>query len=243
MRHTTLTAIIGLALSAQMATGQVRLEPEFSIWDFELGAPVTQAPDIKVGEIACGTNGGPQGRPLVSFADYETCEPEPSGLREVSFTYDDEQDYIALALNAEYKFLYGGTSVFAHPVIVSVLVDPEGIVQGRRIFTDDRIDTYDRRNAVTLICNFKARFTNWSLKCRDIDMKEGEQPVGKQLIHELCTGESPDGTRLLELEATLLRKKGQRGLNPETQEVNQGYFESKTRFEEVQKPYEPGAPR
>lgn len=243
MKSTSLIALFCLGLSTQMSVAQVQVEPEFSIWDVELGEPISLAPDNQVAEIACGTNGGPPGRPLKSFDDFMDCNPEESGLREVSFTYDDEQDYIALALNSEFKFLHGGTSVFAHPVIVSVLVDPEGIVQGRRIFTDNRVSDYDRRNAVTLIRNFKARFSDWSLTCRDLDMKDGEQPVGKQFIHELCTGESPEGDTLVELEATLLRKKGQEGLNPETREVNTGYFESQTRYEEVKAPYEPGASR
>lgn len=239
MRKNTLLAIFSLGLSAHAAFGQVQIEPVYSIWDVTLGQPVTQVPDGDVGEIACGTSGGPPGQILASLQDFMTCTPEPSGLHEVVFSYDDEQDYIALALEAEYKFLRGGTSVFAHPVIVSVLVDPAGIVQGRRIVTDDRVSVNERRSAFTLIRNFKARYGKWSLDCADIDMKEGEQPVGTQFIHELCTGQSPDGLTLIAIEASYLRKKGQRAISQETQEVNAGYFESQTRYEEVLAPYTP----
>lgn len=239
MRRHALLAIFCLGLSSNASFGQVRIEPVFSIWDVTLGQHASELPDADVGEIACGTAGGPPGQPFASFRDFLTCPPEQSGLREVVFSYDDEQDYIALALNAEYKFLHGGTSVFAHPVIVSLLVDPSGIVQGRRIFTDNRISDSERRTAVTLMRNFKARYGNWSLNCADIAMKEGEQPVGNRFIHELCTGQSPDGRTLIAIEATMLRKKGQRGVNRETQEVNTGYFESQTRYEEVLSPYAP----
>lgn len=239
MRNKTLPVLLGLCLSAQAAFAQVQIKPVFSIWDVNLGQPVSQIPEADVGEIACGTAGGPPGQALASFADFQLCAPESSGLREVAFSYDDEQDYIALALEAQYRFLSGGTSVFAHPVIVSLLIDPAGIVQGRRIVTDDRISTNDRRTAVTLIRNFKARYGAWSLDCADIPMQEGQQPVGTQFIHELCTGQSPDGRVKIAIEASYLRKKGQLAINPQTQEVNKGYFESQTRYEEVLSPYIP----
>lgn len=241
MRRTPLPPLIALALSlaAPAAHGQEQIAPVLSIWDIALGQPVIQVPEIAVGEIACGTAGGPPGQPLPAFDDFMTCAPEASGLREIAFSYDDEQDYIARALEVEYRFLQGGTSVFAHPVIVSLLVDASGLVQGRRIVTDDRISDHDRRTAVTLSRNFKARFGDWSLTCTDLPMQEGEQPVGNQFIHELCTGRSPDGQTLIAIEASYLRKKGQRAVNQETQEVNKGYFESQTRYEEVLSPHAP----
>ena len=239
MRKKILLALLGLCVFAQASFGQVQIEPAFSIWDVTLGQDISQVPVSDVGEIACGTNGGPPGQALVSFKDFATCQPEPSGLREVVFSYDDEQDYIALALEVRYKFLQGGTSVFAHPVIVSLLVDEAGVVQGRRIVTDNRIPIGERRTAFTLIRNFKARYGDWGLNCADIAMKEGEQPVGNQFIHELCTGQSPDGGTLIAIEASYLRKKGQRAVNQETQEVNKGYFESQTRYDEVLSPYSP----
>lgn len=239
MRNRILLALAGLGLSSGVALAQVQIEPAFSIFDVKLGEPVTQVPESAVGEIACGTAGGPPGKPLATFRDFLTCTPEDSGLREVAFSYDDEQDYIAMARDLQYKFLQGGTSVFAHPVIVSMLVDPDGIVQGRRIVTDDRISANERRTAVTLIRNFKARYGSWSLDCNDIAMKEGEQPVGNRFTHELCTGRSPDGLTRIAIEASYLRKKGQLGVNPETQKVNKGYFESQTRFEEMLAPYTP----
>ena len=70
-------------------------------------------------------------------------------------------------------------------------------------------------------------------------MKEGEQPVGNVFVHEQCNGQSPDGSTRIAMEASYLRKKGQRGVNRETQEVNKGYFESQTRYEEILYPYKP----
>jgi hypothetical protein len=242
MRNSTLPGLLGLTLlglSASAALSQTLIEPVYSIWDVTLGQPVSDLPDIAVAEIACGTAGGPPGQALVSFRDYLSCLPEPSGLYEVQFIYDDEQDFVARALELEYQFLRGGTSVYAHAVIVSVLIDAQGIVQGRRIVTDDRAEDLARRTAYTLINNFRAQFSTWTLDCADIPMQEGELPVGNEFIHERCTGQSPDGSTNVAIEASYLRKKGQRAVNQETQQVNIGYFESQTRFEEVLAPYSP----
>lgn len=245
MRSRTLPALLGLlvfgpGLVVSPVLAQELIEPVYSIWDVTLGQPVSDLPDSKVAEIACGTSGGPPGQALSSFRDFASCQPEePSGLFEVQFIYDDEQDYIARALEVEYQFLRGGTSVYAHPVIVSVLIDAEGIVQGRRIVTDDRISDLARRTAYTLITNFKAQYSDWSMECSDIPMAEGELPVGEEFIHERCTGLSPDGTASVAIESSYLRKKGQIAINQETQQVNIGYFESQTRYEEVLAPYSP----
>jgi hypothetical protein len=244
MRKSTLPSMIGLSilgfgLSVHSSFAEELIKPVYSIWDVVLGQPVSDLPDAEVAEIACGTAGGPPGQTLVSFGDFQFCTPEPSGLFEVQFIYDDEQDYIARALEVEYQFLRGGTSVYAHPVIVSVLLDANGVVQGRRIVTDDRIADLARRTAYTLINNFKAQYSNWSLTCGEIPMQEGELPVGDEFFHEQCTGQSPDGGALVAIEASYLRKKGQLATNQETQQVNIGYFESQTRYEEVLAPYSP----
>lgn len=207
--------------------------PVFSIWDVKLGEPVAQIDPRTVAEIACGTDGGPASLPLDSFADWAQCPAEESsGLHEVWFTYDDEIGYVSRALDLEYQVMRGGTSVFANPVIVSILVDDAGLAQGIRIFTDDRVSDRNRRNAVTLTRNFQARYSGWGLDCQDIPPRDGEMPVGNRFIHELCRGSDPSGSGVtVEIEATYLRKRGQQALNRETQAVNSGYFESRTRFE------------
>ena len=239
MRAPAIFVTASLVLGASVAMAQERVEPTYSIWQVVLGHPVADLPEASVSETSCGTNGGPPAQPLADFDDFATCPPEPSGLHEVAFTYDDEQDFIALALELEYKFLKGGTSIFAHPVVVSVLVDASGVVQGRRIVTDDRISDRERRTAVTLIRNFRARYSHWALTCADLPMRDGEQAVGNQFIHELCQGTAPDAATRITIDASYLRKKGQQAVNLETQAVNSGYFQSQTRYEEVLAPFTP----
>jgi hypothetical protein len=227
-------------LSRTAVAQDIGIEPGFTIWDVKLGQPVTDVPDSAAAIIACGTNGGPMSIELKSFGDWAQCTPEASGLREIAFTYDDEKDYIARAMELEYRALAGGTSVYAHPVNVSILVDDKGVAQGIRIVTDDRASDNDRRGAVQLSKNFQGQYSTWKLDCEDIPMKDGEQKVGGIFIHQRCNGANPDGSgQKVLIEASYLRKKGQDALSIDTQQVNKGYYESKTRLEVVNAPYLP----
>ncbi|MBC7478445.1 MAG: hypothetical protein H7317_10180 [Pseudorhodobacter sp.] len=231
-------ALLAAPLAAMAQNAEV--EPDFSVWAVKFGEPLAQIPDTAAAIIACGSKGGPASIPLKSFADWAQCTPEVSGLREVQFSYDDEKDYIARAMEMEYRALAGGTSVYAHPVVVSVLVDDTGTVQGIRITSDDRVSDHDRRTAFVLSRNLKARFVNWALACTDIPAQNGEMPVGNQFIHERCRGANPaQPDQQVLLETSYLRKKGQRALSQETQQVNKGYYQSRSWLEIVNKPYSP----
>lgn len=239
MRRGAVLAVMVMALVARGAGAQEGnlLAPAFAIWDVVPGMAVTDIPEQDVTDIACGTNGGPPSTPLRAFDDFAACAPEASGLREVVFSYDDEMDYVARALGLEYDVLQDGTTVFSHPVVLSVLVDDAGVVQGYRILTDPRIPDRERRRAVTLMRNLIARFSDWSLDCRNLPLAEGEQPVGNGFTKNMCEGVSPDGSQTIRLDSRYLRKAGQEGLNRETRAVNTGYFESFTRLEVVRAPF------
>jgi hypothetical protein len=233
---------LGAALllpAAVQAQFDPTLVPAFTIWDIKFGEPITQFPDAEVAEIACGTNGGPPSTPLRSFAEFAKCPAEASGLHEVYFTNDDEQDYIARAMELEYRVMQGGTSIYAHPVVFSVLLDDGGIARGIRVITDERASDRDRRVAVTLARNLKSRYGRWEQTCENLEPTDGQEPVGKIFVHEICAAPSPDGDATMRLEATYFRKKGQVSINTETQQINRNYFQSATRLEVVQKPYEP----
>lgn len=234
-----MTGLAALWASGPVMAQPAHITPEFDIWDIQLGEPVSQIPEEAVALVACGTNGGPPSTPLPGFEAFGECRPESSGLYEVHFAYDDEQDYIARALELEYRVLRGGTSIYAHPVILSVLVDEEGIARGIRAVTDDRASLYERRNAASLGRNLKARFSDWALECEDIPPRPGENPMGNRFLHELCTGQNEDLGQTVMIETYYYRKRGQEPINRETQELNLGYFTSGTRFEVIEAPYEP----
>ncbi len=234
------TMAFGLAQGAMTAAAFAQLEPDFGIWNVQLGQPVTQVPDSAAALISCGTMGGPASIELKSFADWSQCSAEPTGLHEVQFSYDDEKDFIARAMESEFRALAGGTSVYAHPVVVAMLVDDAGLVQGVRIITDDRANNHDRRVAVVLSRNMKVRFGSWGLKCKDIPPTDGEMKVGNEFIHEICRGTAADGSgQQVLIEASYLRKKGQDAISKDTQTVNKSYYESKTWVEVANPPYSP----
>jgi hypothetical protein len=119
-----------------------------------LGTHVSKITDSFV-DIACGTNGGAPSTALKSFTEFMKCKPEASGLREVYFRYDDELEYWARAMELEREIkVYRGTQMYDYPVIVSVLIDEQGIVQGRRIASDARYPDIIERQELWTLGNF-----------------------------------------------------------------------------------------
>jgi hypothetical protein len=232
----TAAADISANDKALMALG---VKPSYDIWSVELGRPVTQIPNRQIVNLACGTNGGPPSLPLADPSDFAQCTPEASGLRELYFQYDDEQKYIAKALELDAPAATAGTSVYGHPAVVSVLVDNKGIVRGIRIVTDDHASAYQRRTLYVLANNLRLRFKTWSLDCRDIPPQDGQQSIGSIFVHVICTGAKTALRERLRIEARYYRRKGEVAIDPVTRKVQHNNFESLARFELDQFPYQP----
>src|SRR5207249_4224918 len=79
--------LAGLALTLLVDSASAQQHPAPRIWDIKLGTPAKDLPWTEFVDPACGTNGGPPGLPLASFAQFAKCPEEQSGLREVSFIY------------------------------------------------------------------------------------------------------------------------------------------------------------
>lgn len=211
------------------AEAQDRLK-RYSIWDIRIGEAASEIPDEFV-KLACGTNGGPPAIPLARFSDFKKCRPEPDGLREVYFEYDDELEYRARALGlpAEIK-MYAGTTVFEFPVVASVLFDDAGRVRGERMVTDPRQQVARKRIEFWELGTFlRQRFGEDGWQCQDSPPNEGEGPVGSLFIKSRCE-KTANGLRLV-LEQRLLQKKGQRFVDPHTGNPQPEAFDSMTRFE------------
>src|SRR5437016_4801087 len=149
------------------------------IWSLKLGAPASALPQDAFVDYACGSNGGPPQQALTGWSDYDKCPPEPSGLREVYFRYDDELEYRAKAHRARTLVAqYAGTKVLDFPVIVSGLFNTGGTLAGLRIVTDPQIGPQDRKQAYTLSHFFKARYGSDGWDCIDNPAAPGETPVG-----------------------------------------------------------------
>jgi hypothetical protein len=219
-------------LLAGAALAQER-PPRLEVWDLRLGTPVGQLPDEFV-DLACGTNGGPPSVPLAGWSDFRRCRPEPSGLREVYFRYDDELEYWAKANNlADQMEQYAGTKTYGFPVVVSSLLDAQGVLRGVRIVSDPR-DTSQNRDEAYLLRNFlTARFGRENWQCQDLPLGESETAVDGVFVKQDCRKAIDDKTSAF-LATRYLRKPGQSRIDPHTGRETAGQFESTARFELVQ---------
>ena len=221
-----------LATAASAQTQNPPAPSRAEVWDLKLGTPVAALPS-GFGEYACGTNGGPPSQPLSSWVDFRRCRPEPSGLREVYFRYDDELEYWAKAneLPTEIE-RYSGTKVYDFPVVLSALFDEGGTLAGLRIVSDPRDTTASRDEAYTLRNFLTARFGRDGWSCTDLPPAEGEEPVGRTFIKQDCR-KTVDGSELAVLQTRYFRKKGQYQYDPHSSKETKGEFESTVRFELV----------
>jgi hypothetical protein len=210
------------------------------IWDIPLGAKTADLPDDYV-DYACGNNGGPPSTPLRGWSDFRRCRPDPHGLHEVYFRYDDEMEYWAKANNLTAQMeQYIGTKTYGFPIIASALIADDGqgggqgagVVRGIRIVSDPRDPTGDRDEAYLLRNFLNARFGREGWQCEDLAAEPGETPVTGIFIKQRCEKDMDGGVHGL-LVTRHLRKPGQSQYDPHSGKETTNQFESMVRFEMV----------
>ncbi|MGD9739165.1 MAG: pentapeptide repeat-containing protein [Bauldia sp.] len=226
-----LAAMVLTAASAALA--QPTDVTRSTIRNLVIGAPFSEQPS-GFQEFACGTNGGPPSVPIAGFAEFARCPPEPSGLYEVQFRYDDEAHFRALAhrdlLQAE---LFAGTKIGNFQIIAAALFDRAGILRGIRAVTDDRMPDRERRFAYSMAVFVQSLYGAGSWECTDLPVAEGETPVGNSLVKQDCRKLTDDGL-VVTTRARLLRRPGQTLFDPATNQIRVGYYESTARMEVFQ---------
>jgi hypothetical protein len=233
MKRTLLGAgwfVVVLTAPAAFSQTQEQQPKRFTILDIHLGDMASTIPDEYV-NYACGTKGGPPSRPLPNFAAFKTCKPDADGLHEVYFEYDDEQEYVARAMQNRAGIMrYAGTTVFEFPIVASLLFDDSGRVRGERMVTDPRQQvSRDRVEFWELGTFLRQNFGDDSWTCKDLPPDEGETPVGSRFVKTHCE-KTVSGMHLI-LEQDFFQKKGQRFTDPESGRPQPQAFESTTRFE------------
>jgi hypothetical protein len=231
MHQARILAAMVLTLLATGARAQER-PARLEVWDLRFGTPAEKLPDEFV-DLACGTNGGPPSAPLNAWSDFRRCRAEPSGLREVYFRYDDELEYWAKANNlADQMEQFAGTKAYGFPVVVSALIDAQGLLAGIRIVSDPR-DTSQNRDEAYLLRNFlTSRFGRDGWQCQDLPLENGETAVDGVFVKQRCRKQIDDNTTA-SLATRYLRKPGQSRLDPHTGRETAGQFESSASFELV----------
>jgi hypothetical protein len=230
-----LAALFALACAASAASAPMNRPMRLEVWDLRLGTPLEKLPDEFI-DYACGTNGGPPSVPLTGWRDVGRCRPEPSGLREVYFRYDDEWEYWAKANNlATQMEQYSGTRTYGFPITASALIDDQSTLRGIRLVSDPRGDTQNRDEAYLLRNFLTARFGRDGWTCESLPPEDGETPVAGIFVKERCS-KVIDAATTASLATRHLRKAGQSRLDPRTGRETTGQFESTVRFELVRRP-------
>jgi hypothetical protein len=200
------------------------------IWDVQLGTSVSELPEEEFVDPACGTNGGPPGQRIEGFEQFEKCRPESSGLREIWFRYDDEIEYIARAArDPDAVTRNNAMLVLGQPVVLSLLIDGSGLVQGYRILTDPRAAPERRLAAYEIAIGFKARFGLEGWECTELSPAEGETPILGTFIKEHCQKRADSAQ--VTVESRHYHKPGQALLDPNTGLPTVNQFESSARLQ------------
>jgi hypothetical protein len=227
--RTVVAVAVCLVLGASAASGE-DATARADIWSLKLGTPAAALPRDAFVDYACGSNGGPPQLAIAGWSDYRKCRPEPNGLREVYFRYDDELEYWARAHRAPTLIAqYAGTKVLDFPVVVSGLFDAGGSLAGLRIVTDPQASPQERKEAYTLSNFFKARYGGQGWVCVDTPPAPGETPVGSLYINRRCSKLVTGGMRAV-LMTRFFRKPGQAEFSG-SGKLTVGQFESATRLE------------
>jgi hypothetical protein len=215
-----------------------------SIWDLKLGEKIAaQPPAAEFRGFACGSDGGAPRQPLTGWSDFPRCRPEPNGLHEVYFEYDDELEYIARARDIESEITrWAGTTEVGFPVVVSALFDDAGVLRRIRMVTDARPDHRNditpanlrkRTDAYLLGGLLAARFDiDPARDCTALPPAEGENAVGGTFVKRTCERIDAERGRKISLRVNFFRKPGQSAVNPQLPtQLTEGQFESSARFE------------
>lgn len=232
-----LRRLAGLCLAALcLGSGHALAQAnEDDLRDLRIGTRIENMPPRGYFEFACGTNGGPPGRRLTGWAEFANCQPEPSGLHEVYVRHDDEMEFVSRVL----REIDGegtpfeknsGTRLAGHPIILSVLFDRDGVLQGIRAVTDPRVEIEFRRRAFLLRVRVFNRYDTEGWDCVNLPPEEGQTPVGGIFLKQTCSKIVRDSRRIV-VRAHFFRKPGQTGFEADGVQRREGEFESMTRFE------------
>lgn len=167
--------------------------------DLRVGMPITEIPAEEYIDLTCAAA---PGHKLDQWAEYRQCPADSAGIRGVAFHFNDSLNPLA-----QVNDTYQGTKIAGHPVLLTLLIDDRGIVDGLRIDTDPNARLFWRKKAHLLAFVVKNRYGETGWDCRDIKPGDGETAVGGLFIKQHC--EKTADNRKLALDEALYRRPGQ----------------------------------
>jgi hypothetical protein len=159
--------------------------------DIKIGGKVAELPVNGYVDFSCpaDTSARPAG-----WSAWRDCPAGSDGLHALHFGFDPATSR-------------DGTIVAGHPVVLTALIDNDGIVAGLEIDTDPKTRLYLRKKAFLFGPQVKARYGSDGWTCTQADLAAGEESVGGVHVKEKCT-KTTQG-RALTIERSLYRKAGQ----------------------------------
>ena len=193
-----------LGLIACLAVGMVlsaaaRGEEPNDLRDLRVGMSINEIPADEYVDLTCAA--APDRR-LAAWAEYRACPADAAGLHAVSFHFNERLNPLA-QVNDKYE----GTKVAGHPVLLTLLIGGDGMVDAFRIDSDPQARLFWRKKAHLLAGIVKSRYGEEGWECRSAEPEDGETPVGGLFIREHCE-KTADGRKLL-LDQSLYRRAGQ----------------------------------
>ena len=155
---------------------------------FRVGMPASELPASGYDGFACAA--GPA-RKLAGWGEWRKCPADAEGRREVAFRYDDSDSPLA-RVNEGYR----GTRVAGHPVLISLMIGDDGVVDAIRIDTDPHARMYMRKKAFLLGDQVKAHYGEHGWSCERGAPTSDEQPIGGVFVKLHCE-KTADGRHLV----------------------------------------------
>jgi hypothetical protein len=165
--------------------------------DLKIGGKVADLPAAGYIDFSCPTDANAKPSANNKPADWSAwrdCPAGPDGLHALRFGFDPATSR-------------DGTIVAGHPVVLTALVDNDGIVAGLKIDTDPKTPLYLRKKAFLFGPQVKARYGSDGWACTEADLAAGEESVGGVHVKEKCN-KTTQG-RAITIERSLYRKAGQ----------------------------------
>jgi hypothetical protein len=179
-----------LLAALQQAPAQQQYEGD-DVRDLKIGGKVADLPAEGYVDFSCPADANAK---PASWSAWRDCPAGTDGLHALHFGFDPATSR-------------DGTIVAGHPVVLTALIDNDGIVAGLKIDTDPKTRLYLRKKAFLFGPQVKARYGSDGWTCTQSELAAGEEPVGGVHVREKCT-KTAQG-RAITIERSLYRKAGQ----------------------------------
>ena len=133
-----------------LCAGIVRAQELGDLRDLRVGMSIAAIPAGEYIDLSCV---GTHDQTLVGWSDFRKCPRDSTGLRSVGFRFNDRLNDLA-QVNEKYQ----GTKVAGHPVVLTLLIDEGGTIDGLRIDTDPQARLFWRKKAHLLALVVKSRY-------------------------------------------------------------------------------------